>query len=115
MEYIEREALLRHLNDIWLTATPTDAMPDDDRQLAIVRCMGLDDAMDAVKDAPAADVVPVRHGRWVVSRTDYSWNSAEFPTHCKCDQCGREIPYLDRDAYCPTCGAKMDKDGDGDV
>ena len=35
-EYIEREALLRYLNDIWLSATPNDSMPDDDRQLAIV-------------------------------------------------------------------------------
>lgn len=61
-EYIEREALLRYLNDIWLTATPTDLMPDDDRQLAIVRCMGLNDAMDAVKSIPAADV---RHVEWI--------------------------------------------------
>lgn len=71
------------------------------------------EALDfAIQSLAAADVVPVRHGRWVVSRTDYSWNGAEFPTHCKCDQCGREIPYLDRDAYCPNCGARMDGDGD---
>ena len=57
---------------------------------------------------------PVRHGRWIVSRTDYGWNGAEFPTHCKCGQCGREVPYQDRDNYCPTCGALMDKDGDGE-
>lgn len=58
-DYISREALLRYLNDIWLSATPTDLMPDDDRQLAIVRCMGLNDAMDAVKSIPAADVRPM--------------------------------------------------------
>jgi len=56
---------------------------------------------------PAADVRPVVRGKWIISRTDYGWNSAEFPTHCKCDQCGREIPYLDRDDYCPNCGADM--------
>ena len=58
-EYIKREALLRHLNDIWLSAMPNDFMPDDDRHLAMVRCMGLNDAMDAVKTIPAADVRPV--------------------------------------------------------
>ena len=61
---------------------------------------------------PAADVVEVRHGRWVVSRTDFGWNCAEFPTHCKCTLCGREVPYQDRDNYCPNCGAKMDGGAD---
>ena len=63
-----------------------------------------------IQRVPAADVQPVRHGRWIVSRTDYGWNSAEFPTHCKCSLCGREIPYQDQDNYCPNCGAKMDKE-----
>jgi len=58
-DYISREAVLLHLNDIWLSATPTDTMYDDDRQLAMVRCMGLNDAMDVVRKAPAADVRPV--------------------------------------------------------
>lgn len=94
MEYIEREAAIKAI----------ESVPDGNwRSIRYAK---------EVKAIPAADVVPVRHGRWVVSRTDYSWNSAEFPTHCKCNQCGREIPYLDRDAYCPTCGARMDGDGD---
>ncbi len=59
MSYIEREAVLLHLNDIWLSAMPTDTMYDDDRQLAMVRCMGLNDAMDVVKEEPAADARPV--------------------------------------------------------
>lgn len=62
---------------------------------------------------PAADVAPVRHGRWIVSRIDYSWLGTEYPTHCKCDQCGREIPYLVMDDYCPRCGARMDGDANG--
>lgn len=87
-EYIEREAACA-------------LMPDDyygwrDKQL--------------LKSVPAADVVPVRHGRWNVSRTDYGWNGAQYPTHCKCSLCGREIPYQDQDRYCPNCGAIMDKE-----
>ena len=88
-EYIEREAVLKEVE------------PDSRPQLARRIC-----------EIPAADVVPVRHGRWIVSRTDYGWNSAEYPTHSKCSICGREIPYQDRDNYCPNCGARMDKDGD---
>lgn len=56
-----------------------------------------------------AEVAPVRHGRWYVSRTDYGWNGVEFPTHSKCSLCGMEIPYQDQNRYCPYCGAKMDK------
>lgn len=62
-----------------------------------------------VADAPTIDAVPVVHGEWIVSQTDYGWNCAEFPTHCKCGQCGREIPYQDKDNFCPRCGAKMDR------
>lgn len=74
------------------------------------RNAGLRVAMSAVmnKDAiPAADARPVVRGKWIVSRTDYGWNGAEFPTHCKCTVCGREVPYQDKDNYCPNCGADM--------
>lgn len=73
------------------------------------RACGVDDMFGDIEDYPAADVAPARYGRWVISRTDYGWNCAEFPTHCKCDQCGREIPYQDQDNYCPNCGAKMEE------
>lgn len=46
-----------------------------------------------IEDFQTADVRPVMRGRWEVSRTDYGWNGAEFPTHCKCSECGREVPY----------------------
>lgn len=108
-EYIEREALLRYLNDIWLTATPTDTMPEDDRRLAIVRCMGLNDAMDAVKNAPAADVVPVRHGHWIEIEDGKIGHLRE------CSSCEEwALFYYGYTAkYCPNCGARMDlKDGD---
>ena len=100
-EYIEREKL-----DKWLLTELASLDGEEDRKFVVERLR---------TEILTADVVPVRHGRWIVSRTDYGWNSAEFPTHCKCDQCGREVPYQDRDNYCPNCGARMDKDGDGDV
>lgn len=54
---------------------------------------------------PAADVVPVRHGRWIVT--------AEFTdcVYAQCDQCKiTQVFYHNKPLtnYCPNCGAKMD-------
>lgn len=51
---------------------------------------------------PAADVEPVRHGRW-----------ADFCGNFYCPKCG----YLWEDSgyktpFCPGCGAKMDLEGE---
>lgn len=62
-----------------------------------------------ISDLPAADVVPVVHGRWDKKSGLYS-----------CSECGMTCPYdVQADVieywvcnYCPNCGAKMDG-GDG--
>ena len=54
---------------------------------------------------PAADVVPVRHGRWV-EQEKYT-----FGTMYDCSICDNRI--LDNGHswnYCPKCGAKMDEE-----
>ncbi len=54
---------------------------------------------------PAADVVPVVHGRWEQD-SDGDWyctNCDEVVAIC---ESGRERTY--RKPYCPNCGAKMD-------
>ena len=51
-----------------------------------------------LKSVPAADVVEVRHGRWIGKTY-------------KCSLCGKWVDPLQGDAdmnYCPNCGAKMD-------
>lgn len=74
-----------------------------------VRCRAcwVDDMLLEVEDAPAADVEPVRHGRWV----DY------MVRDWRCSECGQKIIkvrnvdgycYNDKPNYCPNCGAKMD-------
>ena len=57
---------------------------------------------------PAADVEPVRHGRW--NRPYISWY---FPLkiknpYCFCTYCGQPIKPRKVTNYCPNCGAKMD-------
>lgn len=69
------------------------------------------DAKREIADMPAADVTPVRHGRWIGSSGIFQG---------KCSVCGYMT--YDKSAdwarnywpHCPNCGAKMDgKDGDG--
>lgn len=54
---------------------------------------------DCIQDAPAVDVEPVRHGKWV--------------NMCECSVCGRaygprNAVHIQHYHYCPKCGAKMD-------
>ena len=61
-------------------------------------------AVDCIlKSIHAADVAPVRHGRWI-EQEKYT-----FGTMYDCSICGNRI--LDNGHpwnYCPNCGAKMD-------
>ena len=63
--------------------------------------------IDRIKTLSAADVAPVRHGRWV---------SVQHKLARVCSVCNRDEPYkfadVDADVYnyCPHCGAKMDKE-----
>lgn len=61
-----------------------------------------EDTMHCVDSLPAADVVEVRHGRWIEN------------TFCSCcggfdeDDKGNIIQSFYN--YCPNCGARMDKE-----
>ena len=60
-------------------------------------------------DIPAADVAPVRHGRWI-EQEKYT-----FGVMYDCSICDNRI--LDNGHswnYCPNCGAKMDIQDGGD-
>ena len=52
-----------------------------------------------VSDAPAADVAPVVHGRWVCVDTD----TEQF---FLCNRCKKK-EYWESN-YCPSCGCRMD-------
>ena len=53
--------------------------------------------VDKIKSIPAADVAPVRRGRWL-----------EEDGIQICSECGEEHEWEDyRAPYCDTCGAKM--------
>ena len=67
-------------------------------------------AKRAIADMPAADVVPVVHGRWI-EQEKYT-----FGTMYDCSICSTRI--LDNGHswnYCPNCGAKMDGGADNET
>ena len=101
-EYIEREALYEKA--YWHGEHPDVGNPFPDG----VDAIDIED-VDAI---PAADVAPVRHGRWIsliecanegvycsickkkVWKSDYAW-------------CSKKSRNKLRFNYCPNCGAKM--------
>lgn len=99
MAYIEREALLAVVGKMPLDWEYGKAVSD---------------IYDIIKDAPAADVAPVVHGRWNIVR----WNSDSRDYKSKvveveCSECGGvfELPMILFGLcynYCPNCGARMD-------
>ena len=86
-EYIKKEAAIRALLN--------DAL----EQVGYSR----EDAADCIRYMDAADVAPVRHGKWECGKP--------------CPVCGEDrFKGLDADIwadweplYCPNCGAKMDE------
>lgn len=81
--YIERAAVLKVLEEYY---------PGADERLHIVK---------DITSIPAADVAEVRHGRWIDG---------------VCSECGfdamyyKGIPAQVYTDYCPSCGARMDKE-----
>ena len=56
-----------------------------------------------VSKAPAADVAPVRHGRWGTGR--FNLETRNYEEQCtRCRNFSKEYGK----PYCPHCGAKMD-------
>ena len=62
-------------------------------------------ARHCVDGKPAADVAPVKHGRWK------NGGNGLYDT---CTACGEEIYLAIPMNYCPLCGARMDKESDHD-
>lgn len=61
------------------------------------------------RERPAADVAPVRHGRWFERKSFH----ADGGVSAKCSVCKNDVQYLGNPLnYCPNCGSKMDGGAD---
>lgn len=102
-EYISREAVLKAFR-----ITAKNSNKDYQR--------GLQDAIDClvpevIADIPAADVQPVKRGRWIdCTFYDPYEKSCEQNFEYKCSCCGHMIYNKPNDdnQYCGHCGARMD-------
>ena len=97
-EYIEREVLIKAcekiIQDRWNETTAPVSWSH-----------AYADFVDDIKEQPAADVAPVRHGEWEYKPPTATLNGAWKCTACKCyfwEHTANEFK------YCPNCGAKMD-------
>lgn len=101
-DYIKREAIQKRLNRIvevnnlrtdraWFTPYGVNAL---------------------IEEIPAADVVEVRHGRWV-----YGYDAETGEQDIKawtCSLCHEKYPW--QPTYCPNCGMRLDyREGDEDA
>ena len=101
-EYINREALMRRIKEIHCAEC-------DSYHGVRCRACWVDDTLDYIDSEPAADVVPVRHGRWEDSIDE--WFGTDVYTCSKCRESYVLVEGTPKENlwhYCPSCGAKMD-------
>ena len=88
-EYIERESAIKSL------------LNDSPEQVSYSR----EDAADCIRYMDAADVAPVRHGRWEIVV------GSDGKEHMVCTGCRKQQDLTGVFSYCPNCGAIMDLEG----
>ena len=95
-EYIEREALLEDIQ----AAVENEGMGS----------MVAGALKRYVKRVTAADVAPVRHGRWIDAYPDIEPNPMFM--YGICSECGFEQGISKYLNYCPDCGCRIDGGAD---
>lgn len=100
-EYIEREAAKARLR-LWITDC---VLAGNNEEADCFR-----DCIDLLDSIPAADVTPMRYGKWVHSEIeDDDWGGTFHKWTCSV--CGYSVGLNPTgENYCPNCGAKMDKE-----
>lgn len=97
-EYIEREALQKLFNEVSTSLLCKKELTKDTEHMIRAFLM----VTEMIQDAPAVDVVPVVHGKWI--EKSYLLGISNF-----CSKCGENfgMPH-GKFNFCPNCGAKMD-------
>ena len=99
-EYIEREAAKRELLSWAVNINHPEYLIKDD-------------ALHIIDSFPAAEVAPVRHGRWICIRKGYEEYECSV-CHGMDSNCSDYYAdhVVTEQEYCPFCGAKMDGGAD---
>ena len=104
-EYICREAIL---DDLKKEIEAGSVALDEDLWIN----KGIKIAIRDIKDIKAADVQPVKRGKWNTHDVVKVLCSGEtLDGFCQCTACGDVFPlHYSEYNYCPNCGARMDGD-----
>lgn len=100
-EYIERAAVHELVKRL-----PKYHMFSYDRTESLIG-ISPDDVDFGVDKIPAADVAPVRHGRWETHPQSNEDDPVYTCSLCKLNVSGFEKRWI---KYCPNCGVRMDKE-----
>ncbi len=104
-EYIKRETFLKDIEERY--CLPCKEAGKDHNGFICHACWV--DAMRVdVIDAPAADVAPVVHGRWVKHYRSGTTVAEGYVSTC-CDMWNNR-----KSDYCPNCGARMEGGNEND-
>ena len=110
-EYIERKALREAFDNA--DADVVEEYEDGGSEWGF----GRQNILDVINSVPAADVAPVRHGRWDSIPNTYICVAGKAGSYhgnaTSCSACNEINPNAYKTNYCPNCGAKMDGDGNG--
>lgn len=104
-DYISREAIIGKVEKHY--CAPCKGQGGDLNGDWCRSCV-INSVLEKVRGIPAADVAPVRHGRW--NRPYISWFlplKIKNP-HCFCTNCAYPMKHQKVTRFCPNCGAKMD-------
>lgn len=101
VEYISREAA----ENLFYTVDPENDGSDGGTIILMPGTYNSAEIEEMLDNLPAADVEPVRHGRWLKCFEDWR----QQIEGSKCSACGFEYygTNIIRFRYCPNCGAKM--------
>lgn len=102
-EYIERNALIAKFKRLTLGEN------------SLVERLFADGVYAVIETFPAADVVEVKHGRWIFDRMIGEWS---YYSHCS--ECNHQEFFANGDAekrhkYCLNCGTRMDGEDEHEV
>lgn len=94
-EYISRDDVLRKF---------IEGDGHDDERFTEGYNFAVQEYREEVKEIPAADVKPIKHGRWIPDKNPYG--------KYFCSECNNaRITFKEK--YCSNCGARMDlKEGE---
>ena len=98
-EYIKRESIQKALKNV-----------TDDQSCPLFLAAMIEQYID---QEPAADVVEVKHGKWIEVQKENIWN--DIVPVLECSACGKYTVgtrgIMTKSNYCPNCGAKMGAEG----